>query len=79
MSPEKGCLASTHREEESSVEKSIKTKSALEVLKVIKELPQDAQVTIAGEITEVPDVGIEPPQIDLSLALKIFVDRVKNN
>ncbi|GFY81234.1 DNAJ homologue 2 [Actinidia rufa] len=71
MSSEQGCLASGHREEENSVERSIETKSTLDGLEVIKEPPQVVEGTIVGKITEGPEVDIEPSQIDLSSAWKI--------
>ena len=61
------------------VGKSIKTKTTLEDLKVLKESPRDAEVTVAGEIIEVLDVHIEPSQIDLSSAWTILIDGAKNS
>ena len=79
MSSEQGCLASAHRKEKSLTWKSVEIKSSFEGPEVIKEPHQDAEVTITGEITEVPEFDIESPQIDLSLVWKMFVDEAKNN
>ena len=46
----------------------------LESPEVIKELPQVAEVTTAGKITEDPEVNVEPPQINLSSRWKMFID-----
>ena len=79
VSLEQGCLVSTHGKEESSEPKSVEIESAPKDYEVIKEPPQNAEVTIVGKITGVPKVNSEPPQIDLSLAWKMFADGVKNS
>ena len=45
---------------------------------IIREPPQNAEATIIGEITKVPKVNVEPPQIDLTSAWKVFIDGAKN-
>ena len=79
MSPEQDCIVSAQWEEESSEAKSVEIKSVLEGHEVIKEIPQNAEVTIAREITGVLEVNIEPPQIYLSSAWKMFIDGAKNS
>ena len=78
VSPNQNHLASAHREEESSARKPVETKLAFKDLEVIIEPPRVAEVTTAGDIIKDPKVDIEPPQVDLSSARKIFVDEVKN-
>ncbi|GFZ14587.1 hypothetical protein Acr_24g0007770 [Actinidia rufa] len=41
--------------------------------------PQNTKTTVAGEISKVLEVVVEPPQIDLTSAWEIFVDRAKNS
>ena len=59
--------------------KSIGIKSAPDGHKFIRESPQSAETTIAGGITKVPEINIEPPQVDVSSAWKMFVDETKNS
>ena len=59
VSPEQGCLASAHKEQESSEAGSSESQSVPEGLEVI----QKAETTAIDEMTGVPKV-VEPPQID---------------
>ncbi|GFY95398.1 hypothetical protein Acr_10g0007830 [Actinidia rufa] len=79
VSLEQDYLSYARKEEVSSEAKSIEIELAPEDHEVIKEAPQILEVTISREITKVPEVNIEPPQIDLSLAWKIFIDEAKNS
>ena len=58
---------------------SVETELALEDPEVTKEPPQSAEVTNAGKITQVPEVNIEPRQIDPSSSQKMFADGEKNS
>ena len=61
---EQGCLVSAHRWEKSSGTKSDKIQSSREDPKVTKEPHWRIEATSTEEITEVPEVIIEPPQVD---------------
>ena len=49
------------------------------VLEIVQEPSQDAETTVVGEAPEVPKVIAEPPQIDPTLAWKMFVDGAINS
>ena len=68
VSPDQGYLASTHKGEDSSKAKSVEFQLVSGDHKVVKNPPQNAKTTIAGEIIEVLEVVVEPPQIDLTSA-----------
>ena len=53
--------------------KSIEIELALEDHDVFKEPPQSVEIAITEQITRVPGVNIELPQIDLSSSWKIFI------
>ena len=84
VSPEQGSLASTHKREESSGAKSAvtqptKKQSTRENHEAIKEPSTIAEAANTEEITEVPEVIIEPPQVDPNSTWKMFVDGAKNS
>ena len=43
----------------------------------MKKPPQNVKATIAGEIYEVLEVNVEPPQIDISTTWEMFIDGAK--
>ncbi|GFZ19811.1 hypothetical protein Acr_28g0005160 [Actinidia rufa] len=63
VSPEQGCLVSTHRGEESSEAVSSVIQSIPVDKEVIQEPPQHLETTASGEIFDVPEVIEESPQI----------------
>ncbi|GFZ19911.1 hypothetical protein Acr_28g0006160 [Actinidia rufa] len=64
VSPEQGCLMSTHRGEESSEAVSSVIQSIPVDKEVIQEPPQHLETTASSEIFDVPEVIEESPQID---------------
>ena len=43
----------------------------------MREPPQDTETVAASKTIEVPEVILEPPQIDLTSAQRIFIDGAK--
>ena len=78
VSLEQGCLVSAHGEGENSDAGSSKNQSIPGGPEVTEEPPQNAKTTTVGKISSGPKV-IEPPQINLISAWRMFIDRSKNN
>ena len=78
MSPKLGYPASAHREEGSSPGTPATTKPAREGPEIRKELPLVYRY-LRPRISLKPKVRKELPQIDHSMAWKMFVDKAKNS
>ena len=78
MSPEQENLVTAHRSEKSSGTKSTKTQPD-ENPEPSKESSTALEESNINKIIEVPEVIPKPPQVDLDLMWKMFVDEARNS